>query len=552
MFGCSPGRCSQATTLSSSSATSALYARPSSRFQEITSARRRIVSPGRKSRTVCLDGSRSSIEAKRQPSPTPRSRRRIAAAVRISSAVSGSSGCGVPVGGIRACSVIACGEATVATTKRGRAHWSADGGAGARPGCRFPAVDALLSLFPPGSDVAEDRMLRVGGCRADELASEFGTPVLVVAEQALRARAREYAGELAERWPRSRVVFASKAFPCTAVQRVMVEEGLGLDVAGGGEIVTALAAGADPELLVLHGNAKSDEEIALAAEHGIGLVVADNSDDVDRLEATGREHDVLVRVIPGVEADTHASVLTGHAGSKFGLAPAAAAELIARIERSPRLRMRELHVHVGSQILDVEPFARSVAPVGEFPVYDLGGGLGARYSYDDEPPSVDEYLDALVGAAREHLPAEAELIVEPGRSMVASAAATIYRVVTLKRGELTFVAVDGGMGDNLEVALFGQRFEAAVADRLDPARGETVTLVGRHCESGDVLVDGVRLDTPRVGDLVAVPATGAYCHTMANNYNGNRRIPVAFAAGGEARLVVRRETWDDLLARDVE
>jgi diaminopimelate decarboxylase len=247
--------------------------------------------------------------------------------------------------------------------------------------------------------------------------------------------------------------------------------------------------------------------------------------------------------------------MTGHEGSKFGLAPAAAAELIARIERSPRLRMQGLHVHVGSQILDVEPFARSVAPVaalGEFPVYDLGGGLGARYTYDDDPPSVPEYLDALVGAAREHLPSEAELIVEPGRSMVASAAATLYRVVTVKRGAVTFVAVDGGMGDNLEVALFGQRFEAAIAGRLDPGGGETVTVVGRHCESGDVLVDGVRLAEPRVGDLLAVPVTGAYCHTMANNYNGARRIPVVFASDGDARLVVRRETWADLLGRDVD
>src|SRR5215218_6236376 len=398
-------------------------------------------------------------------------------------------------------------------------------------------------------------MLLIGGCRADALADELGTPVLVVSERALRSRAREYAAELAARWTRSRVVFASKAFPCTAVQRVMVEEGLGLDVAGGGEIVTALAAGADPALLVLHGNAKSDEEIAMAAEHGIGLVVVDNSDDVDRLEATRREHDVLVRVIPGVQADTHASVLTGHEGSKFGLAPAAAAELIGRIERSPRLRMQGLHVHVGSQILDLEPFVQSVAPVaalGEFPVYDLGGGLGARYTYDDRPPAVGEYLDALIGAAREHLPAEAEVIIEPGRSMVCAAAMTLYRVVTVKRGEIAFVAVDGGMGDNLEVALFGQRFEAAIADRLDPGHGERVTVVGRHCESGDVLVDGVDLDAPRVGDLLAVPATGAYCFTMANNYNGNRRLPVVFVADGAARLVVRRETWADLLARDID
>ncbi|MGZ8649543.1 MAG: diaminopimelate decarboxylase [Solirubrobacteraceae bacterium] len=398
-------------------------------------------------------------------------------------------------------------------------------------------------------------MLLVGGCRAEDLAAEFGTPVMVVAEAAVRARAREYADGLTARWPRSRVVFASKAFPATAVQRIMVEEGLGLDVAGAGEILAALKAGADPASLVLHGNAKTADEIALAAEHGLGLVVVDNADDVDRLEATGREHDVLVRVIPGVEADTHAHVLTGHEGSKFGLAPPVAAELIRRIDAAPRLRMRGLHVHVGSQILDVEPFAASVAPIaalGEFEVYDLGGGLGARYTYDDRPPTVDAYLDALVGAAREHLPAGTELILEPGRSLVASAATTLYRVVTVKRGAVTFVAVDGGMGDNLEVALFDQRFEAAVADRLDATDGELVTVVGRHCESGDVLVDGVQLADPRVGDLLAVPATGAYCHTMANNYNGARRIPVVFVSKGEARLVVRRETWADLLGRDVD
>jgi diaminopimelate decarboxylase len=415
----------------------------------------------------------------------------------------------------------------------------------------------VLSLFPPGSSLEADGMLSVGGCRADDLAREFGTPALVVAEQALRDRAREYTREFAARWARSRVVFASKAFPCTAVQRVMAEEGLGLDVAGAGEIVTALKAGADPSLLVLHGNAKSDEEIAMAVEHGLGLVVVDNADDVDRLEATvpdGRAQDVLVRVIPGVTADTHAHVLTGHAGSKFGLAPLDAARQIHRIEHSPRMRMRGLHVHVGSQILDTEPFARSIAPVaalGEFPTYDLGGGLGARYTYADEPPSVGAYLDALVGAAREHLPEDAELIVEPGRSMVARAATTLYRVQTVKRGARTFVAVDGGMGDNLEVALYGQRFEAAIADRVGADGGEPVTVVGRHCESGDVLIDEIALPEPRVGDLLAVPATGAYCFTMANNYNGTRRLPVVFARDGAARLVVRRETWADLLARDV-
>jgi diaminopimelate decarboxylase len=238
-------------------------------------------------------------------------------------------------------------------------------------------------------------MLLVGGCRADDLATEFGTPVLVVSEAALRSRAR-----------------------------------------AGGEILTALKAGVDPALVVLHGNAKSDEEIAMAVEHDLGLVVVDNADDIDRLEATvrsGHRQEVLVRVIPGVTADTHAHVLTGHEGSKFGLSPATARELISRIERSSKLTMRGLHVHVGSQILDVGTFAESVvrvAALGEFSLYDLGGGLGARYTWTDQPPSVGDYLDALVGAAREHLPFDAEIIIEPGRSMVASAATTLYRVLS--------------------------------------------------------------------------------------------------------------------------
>ena len=416
----------------------------------------------------------------------------------------------------------------------------------------------LLELFPAGSGLDDDGTVLIGGCRADDLAEEYGTPVLVVAEDTLRARAREYVAGLTARWPNSRVAFASKAFPCTAVQRVMVEEGLGLDVAGGGEILTALKAGVDPAHVVLHGNAKTDEEIRMAVEHRLGLVVVDNADDVDRLEATvpaGATQDVLVRILPGVTADTHSHVLTGHEGSKFGLSPPAAHRVIRRIEQHAKLRLRGLHVHIGSQIMDLEPFAESVARVaslGEFPIYDLGGGVGARYTWSDRPPAIADYLDALAVAAHEHLPADAEIIIEPGRSVVASAAATIYRVVTVKPGPITFVAVDGGMGDNLEVALFGQRFEAGIVGRFEGSEAQRVTVVGRHCESGDVLVDGTDLPSPTVGDLLAVPATGAYCYTMANNYNGTRRIAVVFAKDGVARLVVRRETWDDLMARDVD
>jgi diaminopimelate decarboxylase len=415
--------------------------------------------------------------------------------------------------------------------------------------------DELLGLFPPGSTVHGDGMLAVGGCRLDELAAEFGTPVMVVAEEPLRRRARDYRERLAARWADSQVVFASKAFSSTAIQRVMVSEGLWLDVAGGGEIVTALAAGADPATLVMHGNAKTTEEVELAVRSGVGTVVVDNLDDIDRLEAAvpaGRVQGCLVRVIPGVQASTHAAHATGHEGSKFGLSPGAAKEAIARIEASDRLRMLGLHTHVGSQILRAEELAAAVAPlaaIGEYPVYDLGGGLGARYTYADHPPSLDAYLDALIGAAREHLPPGARILVEPGRSIVAVNAVTVYTVTTIKPGATTFVAVDGGMGDNLEVALVGQRFEATIADRV--GGGEPVTVVGRHCESGDVLCDGVPLRDPRVGDLLAVPVTGAYCFTMSNNYNGARRIPVVFADGGRARLVVRRETWEELLTRDV-
>lgn len=415
----------------------------------------------------------------------------------------------------------------------------------------------LLDLFPTGAAVDPDGTLVVGGCRVDDLAREFGTPAIVVDEASLRARAREYRDALTSRRANARVVFASKAFPATAVQRVMVEEGLGLDVAGGGEILSALRAGVDPALIVMHGNAKTTEELRIAVEAGIGLVVVDNADDVDRLEqlvAPGRAQGVLVRIVPEVESSTHPAVQTGQVGSKFGLTAAAARPLMARIEASPLLELRGVHAHVGSQIMDPAELAAAVAPLaalGDFPVYDLGGGLGARYTSADRPASVDAYVEALLAAADEQLPVDAEIIIEPGRSMVNASAFTLYTVTTVKRDARNFVAVDGGMGDNLEVALFQQRFEAVLAGRLHDEDEEEVVVVGRHCESGDVLIDPLRLPAARVGDLLAVPATGAYTHTMANNYNGYRRPPVVFVRDSEARAVIRRETWDDLFDRDV-
>ena len=411
---------------------------------------------------------------------------------------------------------------------------------------------AIVSLMPPGTHL-EDGRLVIGGRLASELADEFGTPALVIDEPALRARARRYAEGLGARWANSQVVWASKSLPCTGIYRLMGEEGLGVDVAGGGELVMALAGGVDPARLVLHGNAKTDRELAMALEAGVGTVVIDNLDDVARLERlVTAEQGVLIRVIPDVATATHDAIATGHQNSKFGLAVPEARELIARLRGSDRLRLDGLHAHIGSQILDVEPFARAVeavAALGEFDVYDLGGGLGARYTYDDHPPSIESYLDTITDAARRFLPGHARLLIEPGRSMIAETGVTLYRVVSVKRGATrTFVAVDGGMGDNLEVSLYGQRFEATMADRV--GGGDPFTVVGRHCESGDQLIESVALRAPAVGDVLVVAATGAYCLTMAHNYNGALRPPIVFVGNGDARLVLRRETYEDLLRRD--
>ncbi|MFB7248412.1 diaminopimelate decarboxylase [Streptomyces populi] len=412
-----------------------------------------------------------------------------------------------------------------------------------------------LSLFPPGTRLAPDGQIVLGGCLVEELADQYGTPALLVDEGALRMRARRYREGLSARWPDSRVAFASKAFPCTAVYRLLVEEGLGVDVASGGELTLALAAGADPADIVMHGNAKTEEELLLAVDAGVGLIVIDNFDDIDRLERlvpAGGVQGVLVRFTPGIQPDTHAAVSTGQAGSKFGLLEPEARQAIARLRGSDRLRLDGVHVHVGSQIMDTKPFLQAVeavADLGEFAVYDLGGGLGARYTYTDVPPSIDDYLDTLVTAARQLLPATARLLIEPGRSMVAETGVSLYRVVTVKHGTPTFVAVDGGMGDNLEVSLYGQRFEATVATRV--GAGDPCILVGRHCESGDTLSTHVPLADPQPGDLIAVPATGAYTYSLSNNYNGARRPPVVFCRDGRSRAVVRRETYADLMRRDL-
>ena len=412
----------------------------------------------------------------------------------------------------------------------------------------------IISLFPSGTSLNESNELLIGGCSASELVSTFGTPAVIIDEAALRDRARRYLDGLRSRWPNSEVVWASKSLPLTSVFRTLGEEGLAVDVAGGGELVMALAAGVKPSKILMHGNAKTDHEIEMAVEARVGTIVIDNFDDIDRLERIVKnEQAVLVRIIPGILPETHLANATGQDDSKFGLSISNAKVAIERLKASNKLRLDGLHLHLGSQIMSTAPFVQSVeaiASLGEFSVYDLGGGLGVRYTHKDNPPSIEAYLDALIDTARKYLPSTAKILIEPGRSMVADTAVTLYRVVTIKRSARTFVAIDGGMADNLEVSLYGQRFEATVANRV--GGGDLYALVGRHCESGDILIDGVQLQDPQVGDIIAVPVTGAYCLSMANNYNGARRPPVVFCRDGVARPVVRRETYEDLLARDID
>ncbi|UOQ58928.1 diaminopimelate decarboxylase [Leucobacter allii] len=394
--------------------------------------------------------------------------------------------------------------------------------------------------------------LAIGGVGVTELAERFGTPLHVVDEDGLRRQIRRFVDGLRARWPRSEVLFASKSFPAVAMYRAAHEEGLSIDVAGGGELQLALAAGVDPTRVHVHGNAKTDAELRMALDAGVGAIIVDNEDELDRLERLlERPQSLLLRVIPGVEAETHASQATGGRRSKFGLPLDQAERAIARMRAHPLMEFAGVHLHIGSQILNTRQFAEAVAnisSVGEFAGYDVGGGLGVRYTYEERPPSVEEYLDAIVAAAREHLPADAKLLIEPGRSIVARAGVTLYRVVSVKRTGDVFVAVDGGLADNLDIALTDQRYEALLANRIDEPWTESVQLVGRQCESGDRFIDGAPMPAARVDDVVALAATGAYAYTLSNNYNGALKPAIVFVRDGEARLVVRRESYAELLA----
>jgi diaminopimelate decarboxylase len=399
-------------------------------------------------------------------------------------------------------------------------------------------------------------VLSVGGVSAEELAAEFGTPLVVYCEETLSRRGRAYL----EAAPDALVLYSVKAFPNVGILRLLGELGLGADVSTAGELRYALEAGVPGERIVVHGNNKGDEELRASAEAGAAFVVLDAPDELERALDAG-VRGLLVRVTPGIDAETHDAIKTGHHGSKFGLPPDQALELLGRADGA----ISGLHVHIGSQLLEtggarmtidwLSTFAAECrAELGWTPeVVDLGGGLGIQYVPDDPAPSPAGFTRALLSKVEQawelHELPRPRLVLEPGRSIVGPAGLTLYRVGVVKRASeaITYVAVDGGMSDNPRPMLYGARYCALLANRADEEPGEAYAVCGRHCESGDVLIERVALPEPRRGDLLAVPATGAYTLGMGSNYNAVPRPAAAIVRDGEARLLRRRETLDDLL-----
>jgi diaminopimelate decarboxylase len=424
-------------------------------------------------------------------------------------------------------------------------------------------VEGLKPGPLPDSAAVEGGELVVGGVAASALAERFGTPLVVYDRQTLLAAARAYR----EAAPEALLLYSVKAFPNVELLRLFAAEGYGADVSTLGELAYARAAGIPGGRIVVHGNNKGDEELRAAAEAGARFVVLDALDEIPHAVEAGVAH-TLVRVTPGIEADTHPAIRTAHHGSKFGLPPPDALQAI-RAAREAGLEVAGLHLHIGSQLLGVEAARASIDWLGAFAadcraeidwapeVIDLGGGLGIQYVEGERPPAIADFvrtlLERLDHAWELHELTRPTVILEPGRSLVGRAGVTLYRVGVVKRAAetTTFVAVDGGMSDNPRPQLYGARYEALLANRADEEPADSYTICGKHCESGDVLIDSVQLPEPRRGDLLAVPGTGAYTLAMGSNYNALPRPAAVLVAGGEAHLIRRRETLDDLLGLEV-
>lgn len=432
----------------------------------------------------------------------------------------------------------------------------------------------LGAVLPRTAEVRDDH-LYVGGVDMVELAREMGTALYVMDEADLRHRMETYREAFCSRYPNSDVAFASKAFLNKEMVRIVAEEGLCLDVSGGGELAVAQAAGFPMERVVVHGNNKTPVELREAIQAGVGRIVIDSRIELARISQIagelGVEQAIYMRITPGVEADTHEYIRTGCEDSKFGfnMRDDWAFNCVKDVLATPNVRLAGLHCHIGSQIFALHSYPEAVEIMVEliarirdeydFEIeeFDVGGGVGIAYKADEKPASIEEFAEVVTVAVRDacakYQVKEPRLLTEPGRSIVANAGVTLYTVGILKTlpGIRKYVAVDGGMSDNIRTALYHANYEPTIANKAGQPRDEIVTIAGKHCESGDAVVIDMPLQHPDLDDIVAVFGTGAYCYTMASNYNGQPRPAIVFVKDGEARVTTRRETYDDLMARDI-
>lgn len=432
-----------------------------------------------------------------------------------------------------------------------------------------------MTLFFGTSDINQDNHLMIGGCDVLTLTKKYGTPLMVYDVAHIRKQAKSFKKTLNSLGIKNKVIYASKAFCCMAMYKLLVEENIGCDVVSAGEIYTALKSGMPANEIEFHGNNKTKEELLFAIENQVGTIVVDNFDEIcllqEILQEKKQKQEVLFRITPGINAETHDYILTGQVDSKFGfdVDSGQATQALEKILSSDCFILKGVHCHIGSQIFSAEGFLAAVEKMiailiewkNEFnyqaDILNMGGGFGVQYTEEDDPLEPEEFVKAIVTSLKEKceqsdylLP---ELWLEPGRSLVSEAGTTLYTVGSQKNvpGVRHFVSVDGGMGDNIRPALYGAKYQAFLANRVNEMAVEKITIVGKYCETGDVLIKDIELPQVKQGDILAIISTGAYAYSMANNYNRNRKPAVIFVENGQDRLVIRRETYEDLISLDL-
>lgn len=432
----------------------------------------------------------------------------------------------------------------------------------------------LTHVFPDTTSTNAAGHLTIGGCDATELVEQYGTPLYVLDEATLRSRCQQFVQAFGDRYPNSQAVYASKAYINPSLARIFAEEGLGLDVVSGGELAVAQAGDVPLDHVYFHGNNKTPAELEEAVSAGIGRIVVDSFHELDLLERicadAGKTQDILVRVSPGIDPHTHAYTTTGIIDSKFGFSiqTGDAERAILQAIAAPHLNLRGLHFHLGSPIFELEPyqaatdsvlrFASGLREQGlELQEFSPGGGFAIAYTRNDEPPAAADYAEAIVGTLKATCDElglnQPSLVIEPGRSIIGPAGVALYRIGAIKDipGIRTYVSVDGGMGDNIRPALYQASYEVLSANRPATEPDTTVTIAGKYCESGDVLASDILLPAPSAGDVIAIPAAGAYCPSMASNYNLNPRPPIVLVNDGQSRLIRRRESYADMMLCDL-